>query len=198
AHLQPNKRNLQAPTLRFASRRNKPRFATLEPYLKFAPRYEATVDSLGHNDYLTHGAIRPALMPDRWPDAKKARALRTSYDRVCEHVLQFFDATLKQRAEAQKFLQRSLRGEGLDEEFTLRFSPPAPGPPTARQLVLLSRRQGTGRAAELLRSCRDEVEVGDVGLAGRTLIDEGQVKEALALFTHSAGLFPKSRAAQAQ
>ena len=48
-----------------------------QSYLKFAPRYEATVASLGHNDYLTHGAIRPALMPEKWTDAKKARTAET-------------------------------------------------------------------------------------------------------------------------
>jgi tetratricopeptide (TPR) repeat protein len=197
-HLQDNKRNLRAPTLRFASRENEPKFATLEPYLKFAPRYEATVASLEHNDYLTHGAIRPALMPDKWADAKKARAVRVSYDRVCEHVLRFLDATLKQRAEAREFLQRSLRGEGLDEEFRLQFRHPAPAPPTARQLALLVRQHGVGKAADLLRSCRDDVEVGGDGIggAGKILVDEGRVKEALALFTRAAEIFPKSMAIQ--
>jgi len=193
AYLQDKRSNLLAPTLRFASMENKPKFATLEPYLKFAPRYEATVASLEHNDYLTHGAIRPALMPEKGTDARKARALRVSYERVCEHVLQFLDATLKQRAEAREFLQKSLRGEGLDEEFTLRFRPPNSAPPTARQLVLLIRRHGTEKAAQLLRSCRDTVEVGGVaGEAGGILIQDGRVDEALALLTFAANIFPKS------
>jgi tetratricopeptide (TPR) repeat protein len=196
-HLQANKLNLRAPTLRFASRASNPDFATLEPYLKLAPRYEATVASLEHNDYLTHGAIGPALMPEKWPDAERAR--RVSYDRVCEHVLRFLDATLKQRAEAREFLQRSVRGEELDEGFRLQFRRPAPEPPTARQLALLVRRHGVGKAAELLRSCRDDVEVGGdgVGGAGAILLDDGQVEEALALFTRAADIFPKSMAVHA-
>src|SRR5262249_36058629 len=98
AHLQGNKRHFRAATLPFASRSAKPKFATLEPYLKFVPRYEATVASLEHNDYLTHGALRPALLPGKWSEAKRARAVRVSYDRVCEHVLRFLDATLKRQA----------------------------------------------------------------------------------------------------
>jgi tetratricopeptide (TPR) repeat protein len=195
-HLQNNRLNLQAPTLRFASRSGQPKFDCLEHYLKFAPRYEATVDSLEHNDYVTHGAIRPSLVPDQWPDAKKARAVRVSYDRVCEHVLQFLDATLKQRVEARAFLKRSLRGEGLDEEFTLRFRPAAAVPPTARQLAVLVRRDGVEKATELLLSFRDDPEMsGDrIGGAGRALIDDGRMKEAVAFLTRAAEIFPKSMA----
>ena len=39
----------------------KANFDFLEPHLKYAPDYEAAVASLTHNDYLTHGAIGPAL-----------------------------------------------------------------------------------------------------------------------------------------
>jgi pimeloyl-ACP methyl ester carboxylesterase len=204
-HLQDNRLNLRATVLRFASRKNNPKFASLEPYLKFAPRYEATVDSLDHDDYLTHGAIRPALTPEKWPDSKKGRALRLSYDRECEHILQFLNATLKQRAEAREFLQRSVRGEGLDEEFKLLFRPAAPVPPTARQLALVLRDQGSKKAAELLRSCKDDINVGDVlgGLrqtvvdfSGQAIVDDGQLKEAQALFTLAEDIFPKSVAVQ--
>jgi tetratricopeptide (TPR) repeat protein len=193
---QNRKRNLRSPILRFASRENHPKFATLEPFLKFAPRYEATVASLDHDDYLTHGAIRPALTPEKWTDAKKARALRRSYDRVCEHILQFLNATLKRQARAREFLQKSLRGEGLDERFQLRYKPPAPAPPTGRQLTMFVLRHGADKAAELLRSCRNDVEGWVFGGAGQTLIDGGQVKEAVALFTRAAVIFPKSMAVQ--
>src|SRR5262249_28173518 len=159
-HLQANRLNIRAPTLRFASRENKPQFATLEPYLKFVPRYEATVGSLEHNDYLTHGTIRPALLTDKWPDATKARALRQSDERVCEHVLQFLNASLKRQPEARAFLQRGLRGEGLDEGFTMQFRPPSPAPPTARQLAAYIRQHGIEKALELIRTCRNDIEVG--------------------------------------
>jgi tetratricopeptide (TPR) repeat protein len=199
AFLHDRRGNLQVPMLRFASARNKPNFATLEPYLKFAPRYEATVASLDHDDYLTHGAIRPALLPERWPNAKKAKALRVSYDRVCEHILQFLDASLKQRTEAREFLHRSLRGEGLDEEFKLEFRSAAPAPPTARQLARFVMEHGVAKAADLLRSCRDDVGLGGDGIggAGKILIDDGRVTDALALFSRAAELFPKSMAIHA-
>src|SRR4029077_9983805 len=134
------KENIRAPSLRFASKEREAKFDYLEPYLKYTPHYEATVIALKHNDYLTHGALGPALMPEKWPDAKKAR--RLSYDRVCEHVLYFLGATLNRQAAARASLARSVRGEGLDEGFKLQFKPAAPLPPTARQLSQYVRQHG--------------------------------------------------------
>jgi acetyl esterase/lipase len=205
SHFQDNKLNFHAPALRFASKDNRPKFETLDPYLKFAPRYEATVGSLEHNDYLAHGAIRPALLVGQSPDVAKGRALRLSYDRVCEHILNFLDATLKQRPEAQAFLQRSLRGEGLDDQFQLKFRSPRPAPPTARQLTQLLWKSGPEKAADLLRSCRDDVNIADtLGGARLVLIDfddtvkanDQQLKEALTLFKLAADIFPKSHLVQ--
>src|SRR5262249_47725126 len=149
-HMRTNKGNIRAAALRVASAERKPNFDLLEPHLKYAPRYEATVTSLKHNDYLTHGVLRPVLRPERWPDPGNAR--RTSYDRLCAHVLQFFDATLKQRAEARESLARSVRGEGLDEGFKLQFKPPAPVPSTQWQLAQYVQKHGVEKAAELVRS----------------------------------------------
>src|SRR5262249_56922988 len=106
-HMKSNRGNIRAAAMRFASPERKPNFDLLEPHLKFAPRYEAAVAGLTHNDYVMHGAIRPALMPD----PKGTR--RTGYDRLCRHVLLFFDATLKQQAAARESLEKSVRGEGL-------------------------------------------------------------------------------------
>src|SRR5262249_3668007 len=125
-------------------------FENLEPYLQFVPRYEATVSSLTHNDYLSHGAVRPALMPEQWPDAKGAR--RTSYDRLCQHVLYFLDATLKQQAQARESLQQGIRGEGLDDGFKFAYRPPTPVHPTHRQLSEYFRAHGNEKGEELIRS----------------------------------------------
>ena len=38
------------------------------------PHYEATVTALKHNDYLTHGALGPALMPEKWPEREEGAA----------------------------------------------------------------------------------------------------------------------------
>jgi hypothetical protein len=149
-HMKVNRRNIRAASLRVASRERKASFDHLDSYLQFTPRYEATVASLTHNDYCIHAAIRPALMPEKWPDAKKAR--RRSYDRVCEHVLHFLNATLKEQAAARQSLERSVRGEGADDGFQLRFKPPAPLPPTARQLSQFIRQHGAEKAMELLRA----------------------------------------------
>src|SRR5262249_39065269 len=51
-------------------------FEALDPYLKYAPRYEAAVASLTHNSYLTHSSMRPGLLPEKYLDANKARRTR--------------------------------------------------------------------------------------------------------------------------
>lgn len=193
-HMKANQNNLRAATLRFASKERAPHFEYLDPYLKFVPRYEATAASLTHNDYLTHGAIGPALMPDKWPDPGHAR--RTSYDRVCAHVLDFFDATLMQRAEAQAHLQRSGRGEGLDAGFKLACKPATPLPPTNRQLSLYIRQHGAEKAAELMRAFPERARGRAIG-AGMSLLQDGDADVALAHLTLAAKTYPESVALQA-
>jgi hypothetical protein len=105
------------------------------------------VSGLTHNDYLTHGAIGPALLPEKWPDPKGVR--RTNYDRICRHILLFFDATLKQQADPREALQKSIRGEGLDDGFRLTFKPAASVPPTHRQLAVYLKEHGVEKTLKL-------------------------------------------------
>ena len=194
AHMKANKDKARAATLRFASKERAPHFEYLDPYLRFAPRYEATVASLAHNDYLTHGAIGPALLPEKRPDPKQAR--RESYDRVCEHVLNFFDATLKQSAEARANLQSSVRGEGLDDGFKLERRPPAPLPPTIRQFAQYIRQHGAEKAAELMQAFPDAAKGRAVG-AGMSLLQDGDADVALSHLTLAAKAYPEKAALQA-
>ncbi|OAI42665.1 hypothetical protein AYO41_00585 [Verrucomicrobia bacterium SCGC AG-212-E04] len=192
-HMKANKETIRAPSLRFASAERKANFDYLESYLKYTPHYEATVAALKHNDYLTHGAMGPALLPEKWPDAKKAR--RLGYDRVCEHVLYFLDATLKQQAAARASLERSVRGEGLDEGFKLQFKPPAPVSPTARQLSQYVRKNGAEKAVELMRTFGGTAD--SASAAARVLLEDGDAKTAIPLLTLVAKDHPKSAPVQA-
>jgi dienelactone hydrolase len=178
-HMRTNKGNIRAAALRFASTERKPNFDFLEPHLKHAPRYEAAVASLTHKDYLTHGAIRPALLPDKWPDANGAR--RTSYDRLCGHVLQFFDATLKQKAAARESLEKSVRGEGLDDGFRLKFKPATLAPPTHRQLADYLNEHGVEKTLEWVRAVADLPTDRVAGAAHCLLKDRDATPAAAAL-----------------
>jgi len=186
-HMKENKENIRAPSLRFASKEREANFDHLEPYLKYTPHYEATVTALKHNDYLTHGAIGPALMPEKWPDPKKAR--RLSYDRVCEHVLYFLDATLNRQTGARASLERSVRGEGLDEGFKLQFKPAVRIPPTARQLSQYVRRYDAEKAVELMRSFGETAD--STSTAAQVLLQDGDAKTAISLLTLIAKEHPK-------
>jgi hypothetical protein len=188
-HMKTNKGNIRAPALRFAGRPTlKTNFDFLEPYLKYAPRYEAAVASLTHNDYLTHGAIGPVLLPEKWPDPKGAR--RTSYDRLCRHILLFFDATLKQQAAAHEALQKSVRGEGLDDAFKLNFKPAAPAPPTVRQIAVYLKQHGVEKTLQMVRSIPG-TRPNWVAGAANTLVEEGDATVAMPALRWAVKEYPK-------
>ena len=69
-----------------------------------------TTDGLEHNDFISQGAIRGALLPGRYPQAERQRA-REGYERTCRIVLGFLDAHLKAAAGAEAALPR-LAGRG--------------------------------------------------------------------------------------
>jgi hypothetical protein len=193
-HMRTNKGNIRAAALRFAGRPGlKANFDFLEPHLKYAPDYQALVASLTHNDYLTHGAIGPALMPEKWPDPKGVR--RTSYDRICRHILQFFDATLKQQGAARESLEQSLRGEGLDDEFRLKFKPAAPVPPMNGQLANYLKQHGLEKTLELIRSFPG-LEPRRVAGAASILVEDGDATAALPALRWAANEYPRSATLQ--
>jgi hypothetical protein len=191
-HMRANKGNIRAAALRFAGRPTlTTNFDFLEPYLKYAPRYEAAVAGLTHNDYLTHGAIGPALLPEKWSDPKGVR--RTSYDRICRHILLFFDATLKQQAAARESLDKSVRGEGLDDGFRLTFKPAAPVPPTSRQLAVYLKEHGVEKTLELAPKTASRPNPTDrLASAAACLLRDGEAAAALPALRYAVKEDPRS------
>jgi tetratricopeptide (TPR) repeat protein len=191
-HMKTNKGNIRAAALRFAGRPTlKTNFDFLEPYLKYAPDYRAAVAGLTHNDYLTQGAIGPALLPEKWPDPKGVR--RTGYDRICRHILLFFDAALKQQTAAREALQKSVRGEGLDDGFRLTFKPAAPVPPTSRQLAVYLKEHGVEKTLALAPKTAGRPNPTDrLAAAAACLLRDGDAAAALPALRYAVKEDPKS------
>jgi len=188
-HMKANKGNIRAAALRFSGRATlKTNFAFLEPHLKYAPDYRAAVDYLTHNDYLTHGAIGPALLPEKFPDPKGAR--RTNYDRICWHTLLFFDATLKQQAVARESLEKSVRGEGLDDGFRLTFKPAAPVAPTQAQFASFLKEHGVEKTVAFIRSIPDQ-RTEQVASAAFVLLKDHDPEAALPALRYVTKEYPK-------
>jgi hypothetical protein len=187
-HMKTNKGNIRAAALRFASTERKPNFDLLEPHLTHAPHYGAAVSGLTHNDYLMHGAIRSALMPEKWPDPKGTR--RTSYDRLCRHILLFFDATLKHQAAARDALQWSVRGEGLDDGFRLTYKPAVPAPPTQAQLASYLKEHGLEKTVAFIQSIPN-LRTDLVGSAAFVLLKDHDAKAALPALRYVTKEYPK-------
>jgi dienelactone hydrolase len=189
-------RNFSVPLLLFASKENKPRFSNWDA-LKYAPRYEATVEHLQHDDYIAHGALCGDLVPGRRFGPEQQRRVRVSYERVCLHVRTFFDAYLKGDADALAFLQKSAATEApKDSPLTLKYRQAAPLPPSARQLAQVVLRQGTDKGLELARRFRSDLEAATLPEAASALRDDGKRKEGVALLVLATEFAPTSWAAQ--
>jgi pimeloyl-ACP methyl ester carboxylesterase len=193
-HMKLNKDNIRAATLRVASTERKPHFEFLDPYLTFVPRYEASITSLTHNDYLTHGAIRPDLLPEKWPDARGDR--RASYDRLSEVIFNFLDASLKQRPEARAFLSQSVERSASDSRLNLQFKTATPVPPTQRQMAVYLQQYGAEKAIAMLRAfpnLADSKMVGGI----ITLLNDDDIKTALPSLLLAEKTYPKNARIQA-
>jgi hypothetical protein len=109
--------------------------------------------------------------------------------------LYFLDATLNRQPAARASLERSVRGEGLDEGFKLQLKPPAPVPPTARQLSQYVRQYGAEKAVELMRPFGGSAD--SESAAARVLLQDGDAKTAISLLTLIAKGHPKLAPVQA-
>src|SRR5262249_14294261 len=87
-------------------------------------------------------------------------------------------ATLKQKAEAREALQRSVRGEGLDDGFRLTFKPAEPVRPTDRQIADYLKEHGVEKTLELVRS-RTDRPTGRLAAAAAILLKDGEATAAL-------------------
>ena len=188
-HMKRNKNNIRAATLRVASTERTPHFEYLDPYLQFVPRYEASITSLKHNDYLTHGAIGPDLMPGKWPDERRDR--RASYDRLCELVSRFLDASLKRSAQGAAFLSETVARSASDDRLKLQFRAATPVPPTQRQVAQYLQQHGAEATITMLRAFPNLAQSKMVG-GIITLLGDDDIKTALPSLLLAERTYPKN------
>ena len=168
-------RNSTVPVVMFADSRRQPHFEVFDPYLPFAARYEATVDGMDHNDFVSQGA------------AGKNDAVRRNYEAVCLVILRFLDGYLKGDGQALAWLQNPAEG-GL---LGLRYKAPRPAPPTSAQVARMYSSEGPSDMQALSALVKDSDPDLLTGAAD-LLFDEGRKREAVGLLTWSAPILPKS------
>lgn len=124
-----------------------------------AERYYLTIDEVGHNEYISQGIVK-AYLASRYglarvdregqeiaPEEQKRRseALGQRFQAICEYILAFLDAHLKETPEAiasleHRFLDTRLGPEPHVEHVAVgttlpeAYSPASSVPPTPRQL----------------------------------------------------------------
>ena len=155
--------------------RRQPRFEVFDPYLAYAARYEAGVDGMEHNDFVSQGAIG------------KNDAVHRNYEAICAVILRFLDAYLKGDAQALSGLQNPAAG-GL---LQLRYKAPRPVPPTSAQIAKMYASEGRSNMQALFALVKN----ADPGLltdAAELLFDQGRSREGLGLLTWAVPILPKS------
>ena len=168
-------RNSTVPVVMFADSRRQPHFEGFDPYLAYAARYEAGVDGMEHNDFVSQGAIG------------KNDAVHRNYEAICALILRFLDAYLKGDAQALAALQNPAAG-GL---LQLRYKAPRPVPPTSAQIAKMYVSEGPSN----MQALSALVKNADPGLltdAADLLFDQGRSREGVGLLTWAAPILPKS------
>jgi dienelactone hydrolase len=167
------------PVIFFADRDRHPHFETFDPYLKFAPHYEATTPSLEHNAFIAQGAIG------------KDDSARRSYEAICFAMLKFLDAYVKIDAEALQWLH----APPATVPLRIRYRPGAPPPPTGAQIARLCRAEAPANQ-QTLSALMKLAEPDALISAASILFDADDKKQAVDLLKSAARLHPRSAAIQ--
>ena len=167
-------RESACPVALFADRRRRPHFETFDRYLRFAPRYEATVDGLDHNDFVSQGAIG------------KDDSVHAKYQALCEAILRFLDAHLKSDAEALKSLRDPTPAGPLQWDY----KPPLAAPPTSAQAARLYCSESPANLAALAALMK-ESDADLIVDAASLLMESGRTREAASLLHWAAPLMPQ-------
>jgi tetratricopeptide (TPR) repeat protein len=165
-------RNSTVPVAMFADRRRNPRWESFDGYLQFAAHYEAALDGMGHNNFVSQGATG------------KDEAVRRNYEAVCDGVLRFLNGHLKGDAEALGSL-RSVAPGGL---LQAAYKAPRAAPPSSAQIVKMY----SGDSLPALAALVKENDADLVVDAATLLLDGGRKLEAVSLLKWAAPLLPKS------
>jgi hypothetical protein len=97
---------------------------------------------------------------------------------------------LKQNADAQEALQKSVRGDGLDDGFRLTFKPAVPAPPTHAQLASYLKEHGVEKTVEFIQSIPDQ-PAKLMASAAFVLLKDHDAKAALPALQYTTKECPK-------
>jgi dienelactone hydrolase len=166
-------RNSTVPVMMAADRRRHPHGENFDPYLRFAARYDAAVDGMDHNDFVSQGATG------------KGEEVRRNYEAICQVTLRFLDGHLKGDAEALKLL----RDAGPPGPVQVAYKAAIPAPPTSAQIA----RMYVSEGAENLRVLAALLKGNDADLvvgAAAQLFEGGRTREGASLLTWAAPILP--------
>jgi pimeloyl-ACP methyl ester carboxylesterase len=196
-----NPRNMNGPLLMVA---NSHAIFQLADSLVHADRYYLTFNGLDHNDFISQGIVRRILEsranPERTDLRSSLEMARAGYEAMCECVLEFFDACLKDRTTDRGALLERYRSNPLGgpAPHVEHVPPGLAGPepfrdrsntaPTPRQLRPLLAARGIESMIALLKNhhAKDSASTVFHKDFGHALVDElletQQIPEAVEFY----------------
>ena len=164
--------------------------------MKYSKRYSLRAPHLRPNEFSTYGVMAAVMGIDT---TRAPQTVPQAHAAVCQYLLKFFDAHLRNNEASLAWLGNSPETNGFgDQEMTLATAQGEPVPPTQDQFVTIIQTYGLERARELatrfdLINPRNPI-LSDANFTrlGYEFLLRGEVAPALQLFQWGVTAYPGS------
>jgi tetratricopeptide (TPR) repeat protein len=143
--------------------------------MKFAERYDVTVDGLAHDEYLSDGVLADAFL--------NTSRRRQMYEHICALTLRFLDIELKGAA--------GPLGSAGDAALHTNRKPPHRLPPTALELLVIFDHEGPEKTRHYLESSGEEFDGEQLFALGSMFLADGRTQDALRISRWAIRYWPK-------
>lgn len=157
--------------------------------LAYCDRYYLTVQHLQHNDFVTPGPTVTSCLAERTKE--QTQLIRSTSKAICEGVLAFFEAYLKEDQPNPECLRETLEALNQDlQALTLQVRQATPKPMPAKQFLETFLTQRAEGGCETVAQAAAEVEPDSFLEVGRALQERGLLDDALLLYQTLNQQFP--------
>ena len=166
--------------------------------MRYSTRYRYLVDAPGihHWDFATEGMAASTVLRNRGGNGPR---LRQAFETTNQYVLAFFDAYIKEDANALAFLRRDPQANGAPAGLaTIRELPGIQPAPSSDAFARMLREQGIEKAMATFASAREAdpraplFRESELNALGYRLLRQDNAPEAIAVFRKAVEMYPAS------
>jgi tetratricopeptide (TPR) repeat protein len=164
--------------------------------LRYSQRYSLKLKKLQDRDFVGYNILASTVEGSQVQNLEDKTA---GHETINRHVLEFFNARLKNDEEASNYLEKSLEENGPDSpDFTMKAYPKQDLPPTAEQFMAIIREKGVTTACELYDRFKDDnpdhvfFREAPFNFLGYQYLQRNQIDDAITIFKMNAEAYPHS------